>query len=91
VLAAVLLLPLLSVPLFLLGSWIVDALDDDASDGRFALGLVLGVGGPALLALLTTHRRVGTPTAVTLGIVSGALSLGVLFFSLLVYCNGRDC
>jgi hypothetical protein len=89
--AALLILPLLSVPLFLLGGWITNDLDDDVSNGRFALDLVLGVGVPALLAAFIAYRAVGIPFAVVLGIVSGALSVGVLLVAFVIYCDATDC
>jgi uncharacterized membrane protein YphA (DoxX/SURF4 family) len=91
VLVALLLLPLLSVPLYLLGNWIVQELDDDPSNGAFALQLFLGIGGPGLLAILVAYRKVGIPLAVVLGIASGFVSAGVLLVTFVIYCDATDC
>jgi hypothetical protein len=91
VVAALLLTPLLAVPLFVLGGRIADGLDDDASNGVFALDVLLGIGGPALLAVLVAYRRVGIPIAVVLGVASGVISAGVLLAAFVIYCDSRDC
>jgi hypothetical protein len=85
------LLPLFAIPLFLIGGRVADALDDDASNGVFALDFLLGVGGPGVLATIVTRRRVGIPVAVGLGVASGAVSLAVLFVAFLIYCSAVDC
>jgi len=46
------LLPLLAIPIYLVGTGIADALDDDPTNGVFALGLILGVGLPAMTSLV---------------------------------------
>jgi hypothetical protein len=89
--AALLLPPLLAVPLFVLGGRIANGLDDDASNGVFALDLLLGIAGPVVLAALLAYRRAGIPIAVVLGIASGLISVAVLFVAFLVYCDTRDC
>jgi hypothetical protein len=91
VLVALFLLPLFSIPLYLLGNWIAQELDDDPSNGVFALDLVLGIGGPGLLAVLVAYRRLGIPLAVVLGIASGFLSAGVLLVTFVIYCDATDC
>jgi hypothetical protein len=83
------LLPLLSIPFWLVGGRIADALDNDDSNGVLALDLILGVGGPGLLAIAVAYHRVKTPIAVALGIVTGGISLVVLFVAFLIYCD--DC
>jgi hypothetical protein len=91
IVAAVVLAPLAAVPLFLVGERFADALDDDESNGVFALGLVLGVGGPALLATLVAWRQVKRPVAIALGLAGGAVSVAVLFAAFLIYCSAVDC
>ena len=83
--------PLLAIPLYLLGGRIADALDHDGSNGVFALELVLGVGGPGVLALLVAWRRASVPVAVALAVASTALSLAILFVAFLIYCSAADC
>jgi hypothetical protein len=78
-------------PPFLVGERFADALDDDESNGVFALGLVLGVGGPALLATLVAWRQVKRPVAIALGLAGGAVSVAVLFAAFLIYCSAVDC
>ena len=88
---ALVLLPLLSVPFYLLGNRIAGALDDDESNGVLALGIMLGVGGPGLLAIAVAYRRVKTPIAVALGIAAAVISVGVLFAAFVIYCDAVDC
>jgi hypothetical protein len=85
------LLPLLSIPFYLLGNRIAGALDDDESNGVLALGLMLGVGGPGLLAIAVAYRRVKTPIAVALGIAAAVISVGVLLAAFVIYCDAVDC
>jgi hypothetical protein len=85
------LLPLLSIPFYLLGNRIAGALDDDESNGVLALGLMLGVGGPGLLAIAVAYRRVKTPIAVALGITAAVISVGVLLAAFVIYCDAVDC
>ena len=89
--AALLLLPLLALPLFLLGGRIAEGLDDDRSNGVFALGILLGIGGPALVDALLAYRRRGFALALVLGSASGLISAAVLIVSFIVYCDSRDC
>ena len=89
--AALLFPPFLAVPLFVLGGRIADGLDDDASNGVFALDVLLGIGGPALLAAVVAYRKVGIPIAVVFGIASGVISAAVLLVAFLIYCDSRDC
>jgi hypothetical protein len=91
VVAAVVLAPVTAVPLFVVGERFADALDDDNSNGVFALGLVLGVGGPAFLATLVAWRQVRRPVAIALGLAGGALSIAVLFAAFSIYCSAVDC
>ena len=88
---ALVLLPLLSFPFYLLGNRIAGALDDDESNGVLALGIMLGVGGPGLLAIAVAYRRVKTPIAVALGIAAAVISVGVLFAAFVIYCDAVDC
>ncbi|HET9673424.1 MAG TPA: hypothetical protein VFP31_01345 [Gaiellaceae bacterium] len=85
------LVPLLSVPLYLLGSAVANALDEDSSNGVFALGQILGVLGPAALAFVIASRRLSVAVAVVLGLVAGVVSAGVLLVGLAVVCSGTDC
>ena len=91
VFAAVALVPLTAVPLFLVGERFAAALDDDKSNGVFALGLVLGIGGPAVLGTLIVSRHVKRPIALALGVAAGALSVAVLLATFLIYCSAVDC
>ena len=86
-----LVVPLLSVPLAVVGTRVADALDDDSSNGVFALGPILGLVGPALIAFAIAVRRLPVPVAVVLGLVAGVVSAGVLLVALGVYCSGIDC
>ena len=61
-----------------MGNRIAGAPDDDESNGVLALGLMLGVAGPGLLAIAVAYRRVKTPMAVALGIAAAVISVGVL-------------
>lgn len=90
---ALLVLPLLAIPLYLLGGRIADGLDHDDSNGVFALDLVLGVVGPGLLAIVIAiaWRKLNVPVAVVLGVVSSIVSLVVLFVALLIYCDAVNC
>lgn len=88
---ALLVLPLLAIPLYLLGGRIADGLDHDDSNGVFALNLVLGVGGPGLLAIALAWRKLNIPVAVVLGIASSIVSLVVLFIAFLIYCDAVNC
>jgi hypothetical protein len=79
--------PLCAVPLYLLGSYVADALDNDDSNGVFELGLLLGVGVPGLAALWVA-RLVAVwkwLPALGLGIVSGFLSVVTLLAALLIF------
>ncbi len=91
VVAAVALVPLTAVPLFLAGERFAAALDDDKSNGVFALGLLLGIGGPAVLATLAAWRHVKRPIAFALGVAAGAVSVAVLLAAFLIYCSAVDC
>ena len=44
--------PLLAIPLYLVGHFLADAVDNDDSNGIFGLSLILGIAGPGLLAIL---------------------------------------
>jgi ABC-type Fe3+ transport system permease subunit len=88
---ALVLAPLTAVPLFLVGQHVADALDDDKSNGVLALGLLLGIGGPAALTSVVSWRRARRSIALALGLTSGAASVAVLFAAFLVYCSAVDC
>jgi len=83
--------PLLSIPLYLLGNRVADALDRDSSDGVFALGLLLGVGGPTAVAAAIAARRVRLALAAVLGLAAGAVAAVVLLAAFVVYCSGDRC
>jgi hypothetical protein len=85
-------LPLLPVPIYLVGSATARTLDTDPTNGVLALGLVLGVGLPAVtsLALARSWGQLGwLPT--TLGVASGVASVGVLFVAFAAYCSTVTC
>jgi hypothetical protein len=88
---ALVLVPLTAIPLYLVGQRVANALDDDSSNGVFALGVVLGVGGPALLATIVAWRRARPAIAVALGLASGAIAVAVLLASFVVYCSAVAC
>jgi hypothetical protein len=88
---ALLVLPLLAIPLYVLGGRIADGLDQDDSNGVLALNLLLGVGGPGLLAVVIAWRKVNVSLAVVLGFASSIVSVAVLFVAFLIYCNAVNC
>jgi hypothetical protein len=51
IVCGVLLLPLCAVPLYAAGSYVARGADTDPSNGVFQLGLILGVGIPAITAI----------------------------------------
>jgi hypothetical protein len=87
-----LLFPLLAVPLYLIGQSVADAADNDDSNGVFALGLFLGVGGPGLLTILVAYRTLRFPAvaAVVLGVITGMAAVVVLFAALVIACGDCD-
>jgi hypothetical protein len=89
--ATTLVLFILAVPLYLIGQSVANAADNDDSNGVFALGLFLGVGGPALLTILLAYRALRFPAAVAvaLGVTTGMAAVVVLFAALVIAC--ADC
>jgi hypothetical protein len=80
-------LPICAVPLYLGGQYIADSADSDSSNGVLALGLILGVAVPALVAVSVARFR-ATWTwfpALALGIGSGLLSVVTLFAALFLF------
>jgi hypothetical protein len=82
VLVALLLFPLLAVPLYLFAQ-IVGA---ELGIGIFEFPLVGAIGGPAALSFVVARRVLQVPVAVVVGFVSGAISLAALIGAILVYC-----
>ena len=83
---ALIIVPLLAIPLYLAGR----SMDPSNRDG---LGVVLGLGIPALLSIVLMRWGGATNwiVAILLGIASGGIALCVLFVGLLVGCSATDC
>jgi hypothetical protein len=84
-------LPICTVPIAFAGQSIADALDSNSGNGVFPLGVVLGVGGAAIAALLLARYWGGWHwlAALALGIGSGLVSVVVLLVALFLFCP--DC
>jgi hypothetical protein len=82
-------LPLFSIPVYLVGQGLADSLDRDDTNGVLALGLILGVVLPALGSMVLAHAggALGQLASIGLGIVSGFLSL----VTFLVHCSATRC
>jgi hypothetical protein len=86
-------LPLFAVPAYLVGQGIVDSVDKDKTNGEFALGMLLGIGGPALLSLFVARVWAALPrlAALALGVASGVVSAVVLLVAFVSYCSATTC
>ena len=86
-------LPLLAIPIYLVGTGIADALDDDPTNGVFALGLFLGVGLPVMTSLVFARSwsELSWLPTIALGVGSGLASLGVLLVTFVAYCSATTC
>jgi hypothetical protein len=81
-------LPLLSVPLLLIGAELRPSIPAGAVDR--STPLLLGVGGPSVLAMIFAYRKVKSwlPAAL-LGVATGMMSVVVLFAAFVIYCYMR--
>lgn len=90
---SLLVFPLLSVPIYLIGQRLADALDDDSTNGVVALGLGLGLGLPAILSLVFARRwgGLGWSAATSLGVGAGLVSASVLIIAAVLICSPTAC
>jgi hypothetical protein len=87
IVCGVLLLPLCAVPLYAAGSYVARGADTDPSNGVFQLGLILGVGIPAITAISLGRLSAAWkwPPALALGVVTGFLSVVTLIATLVIF------